>query len=74
MTKEREVVAVEEKPWWASKTMIFNIAVAALLALEMNLPSLQGFIEAEVYAYVAMGVNMVNMALRVVTKSPVKMK
>lgn len=69
--KDREVVLAEEKPCWRSKTLLFNMAAAALVALEMNLPSLQGFIEPQTYAYVLMGVNIVNVALRLITKAPV---
>lgn len=72
--KERDVVLAEEKPWWRSKTMWFNMAVAALIALEMNLPGLQGFIEPQTYAYVLMGVNIVNVVLRAVTKAPVTLR
>ena len=71
---EREVVLAEEKPWWKSKTMLFNMAAAALIALEMNLPSLQGMIDPPTYAYMLMGVNVVNVVLRFVTKAPVTMR
>ena len=71
---EREAVIVSEKPWWSSKTLWFNVVVAALLAVEMNFPSLQGFIEPQTYAYLAMLINAANVALRVVTKSPVTLK
>lgn len=74
MAKEREVVIVEEKPWWRSKTMLFNIAVGVLLALELNLPNLQGFIDPEKYAYLLMVVNLVNVALRFISKSPVTLR
>ena len=71
---EREVVIVEEKPWWTSKTMVFNIAIGVLLAVELNFPSLQTHIEPELYAYLAMGINVVNVALRAITSSPVTLK
>ena len=71
---EREVVLAEEKPWWKSKTMLFNMAAAALIALEMNLPSLQGMIDPPTYAYMLMGVNVVNVVLRFVTKAPVTLR
>ena len=68
---EREVVLATEKPWWRSKTMIFNMGVAALLAVEYNLPALQGLVPQEAYVYIIGGVNVVNMVLRVVTTGPV---
>lgn len=71
---EREAIIVSEKPWWASKTLLFNILVGVLLAVELNFPSLQTHIEPELYAYLAMFINVVNVALRVVTKSPVTLK
>lgn len=72
--KEREVVLAEEKPWWKSKTMLFNMAAGALIALEMNMPMLQDFIEAETYAYALVAVNIVNVVLRAITKAPVTLK
>jgi len=72
--KERDVVLAEEKPWWRSKTMLFNMVAAALIAVEMNLPGLQSFIEPELYAYLLMGINIINVLLRAVTKSPVTLK
>lgn len=70
MTRQDPVLATP-KSWWKSKTMLFNMAVAALLALEYNLPSLQGMIPQEAYVYMVGGVNIVNMVLRVVTTGPV---
>jgi hypothetical protein len=74
MSDEREVVIVEEKPWWTSKTMVFNIVVAVLLAVELNFPSLQTHIAPELYAYLAMAINAANVALRAITSGPVTMK
>ena len=71
---EREVVIVEEKPWWASRTVWFNVIAGALLALEMNLPSLQGTIDAGTYAYLLVTVNIVNVILRTITKAPVTLR
>lgn len=71
MAEEREAILTKSKPWWKSKTMLFNIAVAVLLAVEANLPNMQGFIQPEAYAYILAGVNVTNMALRAVTRGPV---
>jgi len=71
---EREAVIVSEKPWWASKTLWFNLFVGVLLAVEMNFAALQDFIEPQTYAYLALIINVVNVALRAVTKSPVTLK
>lgn len=68
---EREAVVVRQKPWYLSKTMLFNILVGALLALEMNFPSIQPFLDPQQYAYLAMGINIVNVVLRLFTVSPV---
>jgi hypothetical protein len=71
---EREVVLTEEKPWWASKTLLFNMLVGGMLALEMNMPSLQGFVDPEMYAYLLLAVNIVNVLLRIVTSAPLTLK
>lgn len=73
MSTKEPVLAVP-KPWWKSKTLWFNILVAALLAVEMNLPNLQDFIEPEQYAYLLGAVNLINVVLRAVTKAPVTLR
>lgn len=70
MSTKEPVLAVP-KPWWKSKTMWFNILIAALLGVEMNIPNLQNFIEPEQYAYLLGAVNIINVVLRTVTKAPV---
>lgn len=71
---ERDVVAVADKPWWQSKTMIFNVLVAALIAVEMNVAAFKSVLEPQQYAFLAMGINIVNVALRSITAGPVKLK
>jgi hypothetical protein len=71
---ERDFVVVEEKAWWQSKTMLFNIVLAVALAVEMGLPDLQPFFQPEHYAYLALAVNVVNVVLRMVTSAPVTLK
>lgn len=71
---QREPVLAVPKPWWKSKTLWFNITVASLMAVEMNIPAFKQFLDPELYAYLLGGVNVVNVALRAVTRGPVTIK
>lgn len=57
-----------------SKTMIFNMLVAALAALEGIYSVLQPFVAGNVYAYLTIALTVGNAALRVITTKPLKDK
>ena len=57
-----------------SMAMLLLILTAGLIALEMNMPALQNLIDPSMYAYILLGVNIINMVLRVVTKAPITAK
>ena len=50
-----------------SKTLWFNSAVAMLMTAEQNLEAVQDVIPASWYAWILLGVTVVNAGLRVVT-------
>lgn len=57
---------MDSKKWYASKTVWFNVAAAGLLAI------LEGLGDAGLKAeYVAMGMGVVNLVLRLVTNKAV---
>ena len=60
------------KPWYTSKTLIFNALAAALLALEASSGLLQPFLPVNFYAALAVALPIVNSVLRVVTTQAVK--
>lgn len=57
-----------------SKTMIFNMLVASLAALEGIYSVLQPFVDGNVYAYLTIALTVGNAALRVLTTQPLKDK
>lgn len=57
----------ESKPWWRSKTIIFNLFAAALVALESVSGLLQPHLPIDFYTAIAVGLPIVNAVLRVVT-------
>lgn len=59
------------KRWWQSKTIWFNAAVAAGVALESNLNILQGHIAPGLYVALASVVAGGNVALRLITTQPI---
>lgn len=63
----------ESKPWWQSKTLLLNAAAAALVALESGTGVLQPLLPVNLYAALAVGLPVVNAALRVVTTQGVKL-
>lgn len=66
-------MATKAKPWYQSKTMIFNGVVGAMAVIEANQHFILPFLGAS--APVAMAVIAgVNMILRGVTKQPVTTK
>jgi len=59
------------KPWYQSKTIIINVLVAALVALEAGTGLLQPYLPGNFYAIIAVGLPMVNAILRVITTTTV---
>lgn len=55
------------KPWYKSKTIIFNIVVSALVALEATFSALQGLLPANVYAVAVVVLAIGNSVLRIIT-------
>ena len=55
------------KPWYKSRTLIVNAAVAALAAFELVSGLLQPFLPVNVFTAVAVGLPVINAVLRVIT-------
>ena len=55
------------KPWYKSRTLIVNTAVAALAAFELVSGLLQPFLPVNVFTAIAVGLPVVNAILRVIT-------
>lgn len=55
------------KPWWMSKTILFNTLVGVLLLAEAKVSSLQGILPDSKYQIVAFALPIINMLLRVIT-------
>ena len=62
------------KPWWHSKTLWLNAVAAALVALEAGTGVLQPFVPVNVYAALAVGLPVLNAALRILTTQGVSLK
>lgn len=55
------------KPWYKSKTIIFNVLSVAVASLASGVESLRALMTPDHFALFGVGVGMVNVALRVVT-------
>lgn len=62
-----DVYVTETKPWWTSKTLRFNAAIAALAALESSANLIQPYLPGNVYGYGLMLLAVGNAMLRIVT-------
>ena len=62
-----DVVITEKKPWYQSKTIWFNVIVAALAALEASASMIQPFVAGNVYGYGLLLLTVGNAALRIIT-------
>jgi len=60
------------KPWYKSKTILFNAFAAALVALEAVSGLLQPMLPVNVYTAVAVALAVVNAILRVITSQGIK--
>lgn len=55
------------KPWYKSKTIWINVFVAVLAAFEAVTGLLQPIVSANIYAIIAVGLPIINAALRIIT-------
>ena len=62
------------KPWWCSKTLWFNLVVAALAAAEAGSGILQPLLPANTYACLTFLLTVGNAALRVVTNTELALR
>ena len=62
----------EPKPWYESKTIWFNLIIAAMTMATAATPSLEPLMTPEVYGVLATGVAFINAILRLVTGKPIK--
>ena len=60
------------KPWYKSKTILFNTFMAALVALEAVSGLLQPLLPVNVYTAIAVSLPVVNAILRVITSQGIK--
>lgn len=61
------------KPWWQSKIIWINLGALALAALEAGLSELRGYIPGGLFAWLAVGLPIINIALRFVTRLGVRL-
>ena len=62
------------KPWWKSRTLWFNAAVAALAALEANASLIQPYVPGNIYGYGVLLLATGNAVLRIVTAQGLSLK
>lgn len=62
------------KPWYRSRTIWANAAVAALIALEAKFSMLAPVLPVNVYAVIAVALPVLNTVLRVVTTQGVALR
>ena len=63
----------EAKPWYQSKTILFNILAAVLVAVQALTGALQPLMSVDFYQTVAEVLPVANAMLRLLTDSPVTM-
>lgn len=62
------------KPWYKSKTLWFNAAVAGLATLEASAGLIQPYISGNIYGYGLMVLTVGNAMLRIITSQGVSIK
>lgn len=62
------------KPWWLSRTILANLAVATLLLVEANLQLLDGLLPVPLYKIAAFGLPVLNLWLRAITTGAVTLR
>lgn len=55
------------KPWYLSKTIIFNLVASVVAFLAASLPQLQGLMTPKLFVLFSLGVGIANVALRLIT-------
>jgi hypothetical protein len=65
-------MGLQMKPWYKSKTILFNTFMAALVALEAVSGLLQPLLPVNVYTAIAVSLPVVNAILRVITSQGIK--
>lgn len=55
------------KPWYASKTIMFNLLATIVAFVAASLPQLQSIMSPQVYVLFSLAVGVVNVALRFIT-------
>lgn len=61
---------MDAKRWWHSKTIWLNVIVGALASLEASTGLLQPYFPEHWYVIVAVGLPILNVALRTITTQP----
>ena len=64
----------EKKPWWKSRTLWWNVAMAMLTALEANFGYLQKFLPVSFYTLMACWLPIMNAGLRIITSQGLSFK
>lgn len=59
------------KPWYKSKTILVNAAVAGLVALEASTGVLKGVVADNFYTVIAVALPVINAMLRIITTQPI---
>jgi len=62
---------IEAKPWYKSRTIIFNAIMAMLVSAEASFSILQTVLPANWYGILSFALTVGNVVLRVITTSPV---
>lgn len=68
------VMITEKKPWWQSRTLWFNAAVAGLAALEASANLIQPYVPGNVYGWALLLLTVGNAMLRIVTHQGLALK
>lgn len=74
MSKSKSAKRHNAKPLWASKTLWFNLVVAALAAAEAASGLLQPLLPGNVYGWLTFALTVGNTVLRVITTSAVALR
>lgn len=62
------------KPWYKSKTIIFNAVMTVMLAAEASFGMLEAALPANWFGIISFALTMGNVVLRVITTGPVTAK
>lgn len=67
-------VVTDKKPWYQSRTLWFNAAIAGLAALEASASMIQPFVKGNVYGYGLMILTVGNAVLRIISNQGLSLK